>query len=220
VTTVYSDTVAADRVISQIPAAGAIIDVGLPVDIVVSLGKEPDPWTELVSAQSTQWHYRKGQTEPPSNWRENDFTEDGTWQVGQSPIGFSNRDEFTPNTELTDMFNNYSTVYTRHSFELNTPDGYKLDKLTLRLFIDDGCIVSINNSELHRFNVSSGTKNYDDTNGLSYLNASWKQTELLDVSSLQEGTNILAIHVLNDKISSSDTVVEAELIAHFVREIE
>ena len=176
-----------------------------------------DPVTEdLISAASTQWHYRKGQSEPPSDWRELSFTEDGTWQVGQAPIGYSNRGEFTPNTELSDMEDNYWTVYARHSFEIDTPVGYELDTLTLRLFIDDGCIVSINDDELHRFNVSDGPKNYNDGSGLSYLNASWIQTELFDVSSLQEGTNILAMHVLNQALSSSDIAVEAELIANFV----
>lgn len=217
VTTVYSDTIAADRVISQNPAAGAMTDVGLPVDIVVSLGKEPPRRIELFLKKSTQWHYRKGQSEPPSNWREINFTEDGTWQVGQSPIGFSNRHEFTPNTELTDMYGNYTSVYARHSFELNTPDGYELDTLTLRLFIDDGCIVSINNEELHRFKVSSGTKDYDDTNGMGYLTPSWIEVDISDISSVQEGTNVLAMHVLNNKITSSDTCVEAELIANFVK---
>ena len=170
----------------------------------------------LILAESTQWHYRKGQSEPPSDWRQLNFTEDGTWQVDQAIIGYSNRGDFEPGTELSDMEDNYATVYVRHSFELETPPGYELDTLTLRLFIDDGCIVSINNDELHRFNVSTGAKNYDDTSGLGYLDPSWEQEELTDVSSLQEGTNILAMHVLNQNISSSDLAIEAELIANFV----
>jgi len=179
----------------------------------------------LLSRASTQWHYRKGQSEPPSNWRQLSFTEDGTWQVDQAVIGFSNRGDFTPNTDISDMFNSYTTVYARHSFELETPEGYELDTLTLWLYIDDGCIVSINNDELHRFNVSDGPKNYDDINNdevYSYLSPTWKsqeitQAELTNMNvSLQEGTNILAIHVLNSKIDSSDLAVDAELIANFV----
>ena len=171
---------------------------------------------DLISEQSDQWHYRKGQSEPPSDWRQLGFTEDGTWQIGTAPIGYSNRGEFTPITLLSDMKDNYTTVYARHSFELNTPEGFELDKLTLRLFIDDGCIVSINNNEVHRFNVSDGPKNYNDTNGLGYLNVSWTQTELFDLSFLQEGENVLAVHTLNNAISSSDLCVEAELIANFI----
>jgi hypothetical protein len=219
VTMAYSETIAAGIVISQIPTAGTLVTAAIPVDIVVSLGQEPVGWTELVSAQSNQWHYRKGLSEPPSDWRENNFTEDATWLVGQAPVGYSNRGEFTPNTELSDMEDLYSTVYARHSFDLETPYGYALESLTLKLFIDDGCIVSINNDELHRYNVSDGTKYYNDLNtesGKDYINPSWIQTELLDVSSLQEGTNILTIHVLNAGISSSDISIEAELIANFV----
>ena len=170
----------------------------------------------LISAGSNQWHYRKGQSEPPANWREPGFTEDDTWQVGQSCIGYSNRGEFEPITELSDMHSNYCTIYVRHSFELDTPSGYVLDTLTLRRFIDDGCIVSINGDELYSFNVSAGPKNYDDTSGLDYLNPSWGQKELTDVSSLQEGTNTLAIHVLNQNITSSDLALDIELIANFV----
>ena len=102
----------------------------------------------MISAESNQWHYRKGQSEPPANWREPGFTEDDTWQVGQSCIGYSSRSGFEPKTELSDMHGNYSTIYVRHSFELDTPSGYVLDTLTLRRFIDDGCIVSINGDEL------------------------------------------------------------------------
>ncbi len=177
----------------------------------------PDPFsTYLISAESNQWHYRKGQSEPPSDWRQLNFTEDGTWKVGQAIIGFSNRGDFAPNTVLSDMYQNYTTVYARHSFQIDTPPGYELDTLTLRLFIDDGCIVSINNDELHRYNVSSGSKSYNSTNGLDYTNPSWIEEELTDVSSLQEGINILAMHVLNNKVDSSDLSVEAELIANFV----
>ena len=216
VTTVYSNTVAADIVISQSPAAGTITDTGLPVDIVVSLGAEPPRVIELLSRKSTQWHYRKGLSEPPYNWRQIDFTEDATWHVGQAPIGYSGRGEFTPMTVLSDMRNNYTTVYARHAFEVDTPEGYKLDTLTLRLFIDDGCIVSINNKELHRFNVSDGPKSYNDTSGLGYLNVSWVDVDISDISSVNEGTNILAIHGLNQAIGSSDLCIEAELNANFV----
>jgi len=176
-----------------------------------------DPVTDyLISAESTQWHYRKGQSEPPGNWREPGFTEDDTWQVGQSCIGYSNRGEFESKTELSDMYGHYSTIYVRHSFELDTPSGHVLDTLTLRRFIDDGCIVSINGDELYRFNVSAGPKNYDDTTGEAYTNPSWGQEELTDISSIQEGTNILAIHVLNQNITSGDLALDIELIANFV----
>jgi len=180
-------------------------------------GQEPiPPPPPLISMQSVDVHYRKGESEPPADWREPGFTEDDTWQVGQACIGYSNREEFEPNTELSDMYGIYTTVYVRHGFELDTPPGDELDTLTLKLFIDDGCIVSINNDELHRFNVSAGPKAYNDTSGLNYITPSWGQEELTDVSSIQEGTNILAMHVLNQDITSSDLAIDAELIANFV----
>ncbi len=178
-------------------------------------GEAPEvPFAEyLVSAASDQWHYRKGNSEPPSDWREVDFTEDRRWLVGQTSIGYGDDDD---NTELTDMRGNYSTVYLRHSFEFETTEGYVLDTLNLRALVDDGCIVTLNGRELHRFHVSAGDKTYQGT-GDNHEASAWEQYEVTDPSKFPlAGTNVLAVHALNQSISSSDFTIDIELIANFV----
>jgi len=179
-------------------------------------GGEPpeEPFSEyLISAESGQWHYRKGNSEPPSDWREVGFTEDGTWLVGQTSIGYGDGDD---NTVLTDMLNNYTTVYLRHTFEFETIEGYALDTLTVRALVDDGCIVTLNGQELNRFHVSAGDKTYQDTAD-NHEASEWEQYEVTDPLKFPVvGTNVLAVHVLNQSLSSSDLTIDIELIANLV----
>ncbi|GAH10129.1 unnamed protein product [marine sediment metagenome] len=155
----------------------------------------------MIESQSTDWHYRKGTSEPPSDWREIGFTEDETWLIGQTSIGFGDGDD---NTVLDDMQGNYTTVYLRHAFEIGPGEGIP-DTLTLRVYVDDGCIVSINDQEVYRIRVSEGDMSYNDT--ADWIgNAEWTKYMVKNASEiLTVGTNILAIHVLNhSKVSSGN----------------
>jgi len=178
-------------------------------------GEPPEvPFSEyLVPAESDQWYYRKGNSEPHDDWREVDFMEDRTWLKGQASIGYGDGDD---NTVLSDMRNNYSTVYLRHAFEFETVEGYALDTLTLKALVDDGCIVTLNGQELHRFHVSAGDKTHQNTAN-NHEASEWDQYEVTDPLKFPVvGTNVLAIHALNQSVSSSDFTIDIELIANHV----
>lgn len=168
---------------------------------------EPFPPIPIIESQSTDWHYRKGTSEPPSDWREIGFAEDETWLLGQTGIGFGDGDD---NTVLDDMQDNYTTLYLRHAFQINPRMGVP-DTLTLRVYVDDGCIVSINGQEVYRIRVEDGDKSYDDT-GQWIGNAEWSEYIVKNASDvLTDGTNILAIHAFNTSKGSSDLSIDAEL---------
>ncbi len=178
-------------------------------------GKAPEvPFPkDLISAESDLWHYRKGNSEPPNDWREIDFAEDGTWYVGQTSIGYSDGDD---NTVLADMRNNYSTLYLRHAFEFEATEGYALDTVTLKVLIDDGCIVTLNGQALTRFHVSEGEKTHQDT-ASNHEASEWDQYDITDPLMFPvAGTNVLAIHAINQSLSSSDFTIDAELIGNYV----
>ena len=61
---------------------------------------------------------------------------------------------------ISGMQNNYSSIYLRHEFEVDSWDG--IGELALRVYVDDGCIVWINGQEVARLNVSAGSKAHDD----------------------------------------------------------
>ncbi len=160
----------------------------------------------FVEAASDSWHYRKGTSEPPSDWNTLGFQEDGSWLTAQASIGFGDDDD---NTELTDMYENYTTFYMRHSFFIDPADGLP-PVLKLGTYIDDGAVFWINGHEVHRLSVDDGELYYDST-GNSH-EARWTEETIANPQAvLREGENVLAIHVLNAHVRSSDSSGDATL---------
>lgn len=174
----------------------------------------PDDTITLLGPESTDWKYFKGDTGEPSNpveaWREVSF-DDGSWDTGQTSIGYGDADDNTP---LNDMQYNYSTIYLRHIFTVS--DVNEIETLKLRVYVDDGCIIWINGTELSpRFNVSAGSKAYNDLTGLPYIfNATWEEVVLpAPYDYLDKGENVIAVHVLNSQLDSSDLSIDVTLTA-------
>ena len=176
--------------------------------------------TTYITAAATGWKYFKGTAEPtPSDvtaWRAAAFN-DGTWLTGQTPIGIGG--SITNHTVLSDMYNSgsgqlsYRTAYGRKTFTVAA--NQIPDVLTLRLFIDDGCVVWINGTEVYRNNVGSGQLAYDATSTANVGTPSWTTINLTGASNyLLGGTNVLAIHAINsnsNRSNRSDFTFDAEL---------
>jgi len=177
---------------------------------------QPAPQT-LLGPESTQWHYRKGTNalgEPSASWKAETYVEDGSWQAGQTSIGYGDNDD---HTVLSDMRNNYSTIYLRHTLPIAGPDDIP-SALQLKVYVDDGCIVWINGTELsQRFYCSSGFKAYNALTGAPDHEATGWDT--LDIPGapglLHTGTNVIAIHALNQTLNSSDFSIDAQLRSIF-----
>ncbi len=172
----------------------------------------PDPSAGTFIEPGSIWRYRRGITaNPPADWRLASFseaTDSVSWQLGTASIGYGDGDDATV---LGDMQNNYSSIYLRKQFTIN---GSIPDTLKLRLYVDDGAIISINGTEVGRYHVTGGGKNYNDTAGNTVDEASWEDIVLTGASSyLVSGTNTIAVHVLNSSIGSSDLSFNLELSA-------
>ena len=211
-----------DRVIDEVS-----YELGFPWPIVGDHGRSielrnpnldnerPGNWSASFSSdesvlipEDTNWMYRKGiDNNPPSDWNETGFdTSDDNvnWLSGQAGIGYGDNDD---KTVLSDMRNNYTTVYLRREFELA---GDIPDQLQLRLYVDDGAIIYLNGQEVARQHVSGGTKNYNSTG--NNHEAAWEIVPLTSLKSvLKSGTNTLAIHALNQSSGSSDFSFNASL---------
>lgn len=173
---------------------------------------DPNANQSLIAAGS-QWRYRKGiVANPPTgagdDWRLTGFNEGGdsaAWQDGNASIGYGDGDDATL---LNDMRFGYSTLYTRQSFELN---GAIPNTLDLRVYVDDGAIITINGDEVARLHVTGGNKNYNSLSGFSH-DAEWESLVLNNASQyLVPGENTIAVHVLNSQLSSSDLSFNLEL---------
>ena len=162
-------------------------------------------------APNSSWSYRKGiNNNPPADWNDVGFdtgTDNVAWQTGTTSIGYGDGDDLTI---LSDMQNGYTSVYFRKDFELA---GAIPASLAMRLYVDDGAIIYVNGTEITREHVSGGTKDYNSTSGQSH-EAEWEDVQLTGLSNiLVSGTNTLAIHALNQAITSSDFSFDVELLS-------
>ena len=172
-------------------------------------GDPPEQQVTYLSFGQTDWAYRKGTSEasnPTDAWRQAGFVEDGTWfQNAETPIGYNDGDDATI---LTDMQGNYSTIYLRNEFVV--PVGEIPDQLLLSVIDDDGAIVWINGIEVERFNVTDGFKAFNAT-AINH-EAALEQFLIEDPSIyLVEGVNTIAVHALNQNITSTDLTIDVQL---------
>jgi len=150
------------------------------------------------------------------NWTLQDFDDSG-WQAAQMGIGYDENDtyaqEFGANGDLGNDFNGVNTsVYIRVPFEISDPST--ITNLTLRMKYDDGFVAYLNDTLVADANAPGGltwnseaTGNHSDNSAVNFQD--WDITSF--ANRLTAGTNVLAIHGLNDGLNSSDMLITAEL---------
>jgi len=114
------------------------------------------------------------------------------------------------------MLNNNASLWTRIKFELADGEVDLFDTLTLRMRYEDGFIAYLNGVEVARSNFegpaqwnSSATVNRQNNLAMEFVSFDISGA----ISLLRQGTNILAIHALNDKAGDGDFLILPELIA-------
>ncbi|MBP7050260.1 MAG: lamin tail domain-containing protein [Phycisphaerae bacterium] len=150
---------------------------------------------------SDNWRYLKGLQEPSTvagAWRMSAF-DDSAWLTGNAPIGFG---ETFIATTLGDMRYGYSTIYLRKTFHIASLDA--IDHLILELRYDDGVNVWINGHLVFQDNVASTELAYNALAQSAIEMADLVQYDLGDAADvLVEGTNIIAVQVLNSSVGGS-----------------
>jgi hypothetical protein len=165
----------------------------------------------VLLAQNGQWKYFRGTEEPNAAWRQPGF-DDSAWRVGQTPIGYGDPEIKTDLSRLTPpMRNNYTTVYLRNTFQIS--DKSQIQSLALHVFVDDGCIIWINGTEVTRLYCSAGEKAYNALTGTTYHEAGGYEDVVLPApySYLVDGTNVIAIQVIQNAITSSDLSIDVSV---------
>jgi len=142
-----------------------------------------------------------------STWTSFGFN-DATWTKGAAPFRYG---KGANGTLLSDMRNNYSTLYLRTTFTAGNAQNIK--QLTITADYDDGFVVWINGKEASRQNVPSAISNtalalanHDPGIPVSFV---VKTTDL----ELNEGTNTMTIQVFNATLASSDFYFDVSLQA-------
>jgi hypothetical protein len=175
-------------------------------------GFSPGAGAQEFFPTGSEWRYLKG-TAPasapdPIAWRSPGF-DDSSWARGAAAFYYG--DPFS-GTRLTDMQNNYSTLFLRQQFTVANPGDIKA--LLLRAACDDGFICWINGREVMRFNMPAGEVPF---NGFASGPANPDPAVFNDYplpgsqSFLVPGVNHIAVQVANATLGSSDLAWDAAL---------
>ena len=148
---------------------------------------------ELVPRGAT-WTYLDDGTYPGATWNTVGF-DDSSWSSGPEPLGYEADGTGTTIGFGSDPANPYVTTYLRH--ELTVLDAGALSDLTLDLRADDGAIVYLNGSEIHRINMPVGSVDLH-TLALGPVER-WTEDDMYatehDPALLVTGSNVLAIEL-------------------------
>jgi WD40 repeat protein len=160
---------------------------------------------EIVKA-GARWRYLKGTADPPAGWQKADF-DDGKWEEGPSGFGYSSTPEelATVATKLEDMQGGYTKLFIRHAFTVEDPK--RIEKLALRVIIDDAFIAYLNGEDVGR------SENFEGDTITSVETRPVDVDLTAHVGRLAAGRNVLAIDGRNHSPESSDFVLTPSLTA-------
>ena len=168
----------------------------------IILPKDSKPIIE----KGADWLYLAG-SNPARGWTQSDF-EDGKWKTSAAGFGYSDDDI---KTTLKNMRKRYSVVYLRKSFNLPEPD--KTAELGLVIKYDDAFIAYLNDKEILRVGVTSGSGRRASGVGKHEAD-NWEYFKIDNHATfLQAGTNVLAIEGHNEKIGGSDFCLHPYLVS-------
>ncbi len=156
------------------------------------------------------WRYFKGTSDPGATWTNVGFP-DSTWLVGPSGFGFGDGDDATL---LDDMQGNYSTVYTRYTFEVFEPQS--ITRFSLLYDYDDGFAAYLNGTLILGENAPGTIVHTSTATSSREATGTLTQQEITDPATLalfQSGENVLAVVGLNVNVNNNDfsLLIELEL---------
>lgn len=160
--------------------------------------------------QGSGWEYLDDGTDQGTAWHNLTF-DDTPWKTGIAPLGYGDSSDKTTIQFGPSSNNKFVTTYFRKKF--NVDDRQSLLGLTLGLRRDDGAVVFLNNHEVFRSNMPSGTYNY-----LTLAQTSVGGTDEttffeqpIDPANLINGGNIMAVEIHQASRTSSDIVFDLRL---------
>lgn len=156
----------------------------------------------------------------PESWRSDPGFDATTWMAGHSGVGYelSSSATFDPyfGIDLEDaLYDRNTSALVRIPFHLVPEDLRRPNFLKLRLRYDDGFVAYLNGQKVAEANAPADlTWNAEATNSHDDLLAvEFEERDLVDaLPLLKEGPNLLAIHALNQGVTGSDFLMQAELL--------
>jgi len=161
---------------------------------------QTDHWESII-IPGDSWSYLLPTSEPDPGWRNTGFNA-SAWSIGNSGFGYGDSDD---NTVIATTL----SVYIRKEFTIS--DKSAIEEMALSMDFDDGFIAYINGVEVARAFISGDPPVFDQSSdglheALLYQGFPPESFNIdqsvIDI--LIEGTNVIAIQVHNQSLSSSD----------------
>ena len=142
--------------------------------------------------------------------------DDGQWTKGTTGIGFD-YEELTGLDVADIMRQKNATIYIRVPFTIADQQALEdFGTLVLNMKYEDGFVAYINGVEVGSSNAPSPPQ-WDSQSTASHPDSDAREFEEYDASAgvgaLQVGTNVLAIHLMNNSVNSSDALAMPQLLA-------
>src|SRR5262245_56553793 len=166
----------------------------------------------LLFNTNAAWKYFKGRSEASTPdtaaWRQLNF-DDSTFTPASAPFWYG--DVLPGGTQLTDMLNQYTSIFMRRTFTIN--DLGEVSGLRLGFRCDDGFIAWINGVEVYRYNMPAGAIPFNGVAGPAVAEPPPFNTVDLTTATnyLVQGTNIIAVQAFNTAPNSSDLGIDLSL---------
>ncbi|MBN2508401.1 MAG: lamin tail domain-containing protein [Verrucomicrobia bacterium] len=169
--------------------------------------------TAILVASNALWKYWDTNAAPTGAWTASGYN-DSAWPAGPAELGYGDAPYGQPEATVIsygpDPNNKYPTAYFRHAFVVDQPDVWR--HLTLRLLVDDGALVYLNEHIVVWHNLPPGPITFTTYTTNSGEGNCWLPFSLPD-GSLTQGTNLLAAEVHQVQPASGDLSFALELTA-------
>ena len=178
----------------------------------------------LIARGASGWRYRETRSEPPADWKSLSFDDSSAaateWLDCTLPAGFVGSTAFSPAVTFGTTVgygassDRTKAYYFRKKFTVSDPA--QLSSLTFNIRRDDAAVVWLNNETTATVVSADGTFNPPYTYTTSTPNASSTGVYhgfQIPMSKLVAGENILAVELHQTSVTSSDLLLDCELIA-------
>ncbi|MBN1674186.1 MAG: DUF2341 domain-containing protein [Kiritimatiellae bacterium] len=186
-------------------------------DVSYGVGAQTESTNLIPTGAACRWHVPTSDV-LGSTWQACDGFDDSGWGSGPTGVGYetgSGYESLIGVDVQSQMLNTIGTVYIRIPFVVDDPLAY--NALLLKMKYDDGFVAYVNGTEVMRKNAAGEPPAWNADATAAHDDAAAVVFEVYDISEdaeyLAAGTNVLAIHGLNDGVGSSDLLLLPELVA-------
>jgi len=155
------------------------------------------------------WNYLDDGSNQGTSWTAPAF-DDSSWSNGAAELGYGDGDEATVVSYGPNQNNKYITTYFRKEFLITNAASYRA--LELRTDVDDGAVVYINGTEVFRRGLPNGAITYTTLATDVIEGSNEARVDIILADELVDGTNIIAVEVHQNTITSSDVSFNLEMV--------